>query len=232
MSPPGRPKGEYRSAQHEGTPMSASKAGSRKTKRAAIDWAEVRARLDDAQAAGEQAWTPGADETGRILRERALALAAEPGRTQTLDQSIEVVEFLLAHESYAVESAYVREVYPLENLTPLPCTPAFVLGIVNLRGEIVSVIDVRKFFDLPQIGLPDLNKVIVLESGNMVFGILADAILGVRRIPLAEIQSSLPTLTGIREKYLKGITPERTVVLDAGKLLADEDIVVQEQIGG
>ena len=211
--------------------MSTNKAGSRKTKRTAIDWAEVRARVDAAQAAGEQAWAPGADETGRILRERALALAAEPARTQTQDESIEVLEFLLAHEHYAVESSHVREVYPLENLTPLPCTPAFVLGIVNLRGEIVSVIDLRKFFDLPQTGLPDLNKVIVLESANMVFGILADAILGVRRIALAEIQPSLPTLTGIREKYLKGITPERTVVLDAGKLLADEDIVVQEQVG-
>jgi len=212
--------------------MSAGKAGSRETKRAAIDWAEVRARLDAAQAAGEQAWTPGPDETKRILRERALALAAEPGRTQSLAQSIEVVEFLLAHEHYAVESSHVREVHPLENLTPLPCTPAFVLGIVNLRGEIVSVIDLRKFFDLPQTGLPDLNKVIVLKSGNMEFGILADAILGVRRIPIAGIQPSLPTLTGIREKYLKGITPERTVVLDAEKLLTDEGIVVQTHVSG
>ena len=55
--------------------------------------------------------------------------------------------------------------------------------------------------------MPDLNKVIVLQSGNMVFGMLADAILGVRRIALAEIQPALPTLTGIREKYLKGMTP-------------------------
>ena len=211
--------------------MSTKNARSRKTGRAAIDWAEVRARLDAAQTAGERTWTPGADETGRILHERALALAAEPAGAQTLDQSIEVVEFLLAHERYAVDSAFVREVYPLENLTPLPGTPAFVLGIVNLRGEIVSVIDVRKFFDLAQTGLPDLNKVIVLESGNMVFGILADVILGVRRIALVGIQPSLPTLTGIREKYLKGITAERTVILDAAKLLADEDIVVQEQVG-
>ena len=173
-----------------------------------------------------------ASKAGSILRERALALAAEPGETQTLGQGIEVVEFSLAHERYAVESAYVREIYPLENLTPLPCTPAFVLGIVNLRGEIVSVIDLRNFFDLPQTGLPDLNKVIILGSGNMVFGILTDALLGVRRVPLAEIQPSLPTLTGIREKYLKGITPGRTVVLDAAKLLADEDIVVQEQVDG
>lgn len=177
------------------------------------------------------AWTPGADETRRVLHERALALAAEPGRTQLLAESIEVVEFLLAHERYAVESSYVREVYPLENLTPLPCTPAFVLGIVNLRGEIVSVIDLRKFFELPQTGLPDLNKVIVLDSGNMRFGILVDLILGVRRIALSDIQPSLPTLTGIRERYLKGITTERTVVLDGRKLLTDEDIVVQEQVG-
>lgn len=203
-----------------------------KPKRVAVDWTEVHARLDATQAAGEQAWTPGANETRRILHERALALAVEPDRTQTLDQSTEVVEFMLAHERYAIESSYVREVYPLENLTPLPCTPAFVLGIVNLRGEIVSVMDVRKFFDLAQTGLPDLNKVIVLESADMAFGILADVILGVRRIALADIQPSLPTLTGIREKYLMGITPERTVVLDAGKLLADEDIVVQEAVDG
>lgn len=210
--------------------MSAGKAGSGMSGRAASDWTEVHARLDAAQAAGEQAWLPGADETRRILRDRARALAVQPDGTQARAQSIEVVEFLLAHERYAVESSYVREVYPLENLTPLPCTPAFVLGIVNLRGEIVSVIDVRKFFDLPQTGLPDLNKVIVLESVDMMFGILADVILGVHRIALDEIQPSLPTLTGIREKYLKGITPQRTVVLDAGKLLADEDIVVREQV--
>jgi purine-binding chemotaxis protein CheW len=212
--------------------MSASKAGARKPKRAAIDWAEVRARLDAAQAAGEQAWAPGADQTKRILRERALALAAEPGETQTLADSIEVVEFLLAHERYAVESSYVREVYPLENLTPLPCTPGFVLGIVNLRGEILSVIDLKKFFDLPEKGLTDLNKVIVLQSGNMLFGILADVIAGVRRIPVSDIQPSLPTLTGVREEYLKGVTPGRTVILDAEKLLTDESIIVQEQVAG
>jgi len=232
MSPPDRPKGNHRNARHEGSPVTASKPALRNSMRTAIDWAEVRARLEAVQAAGEQAWMPGAGEIRRILHDRARALAAEPGKEQDFDQSIEVVEFLLAHERYAVETCHVREVCLLDNLTPLPCTPAFVLGIVNLRGEIVSVIDVRKFFDLPQTGMPDLNKIIVLGSGNMVFGLLADVILGVRRMALAEIQPSLPTLTGVREKYLKGIAPGRTVVLDAGKLLADEAIVVQEQVGG
>lgn len=124
----------------------------------------------------------------------------------------------------------MREVYPLEELTPLPCTPPFVLGIVNLRGEILSVIDIKKFFDLPEKGLTDLNKVIVLEFEDMAFGIVADAISGVRRISRAAIQPSLPTLTGIREDYLQGVTAERVVVLDAEKLLNDEKLIVNEQV--
>ena len=106
------------------------------------------------------------------------------------------------------------------------------LGIVNLRGEILSVIDIKKFFELPEQGLTDLNKIIVLQSEDMLFGILADAIAGVRRIPVAGMQPSLPTLTGIREDYLQGVTPERLVVLDAEKLLTDENIVVREQVAG
>jgi purine-binding chemotaxis protein CheW len=171
-------------------------------------------------------------ETKRILKARAEALAREPARARAAAEHIEVVEFVLAYERYAVETRYVREVSPLENLTPLPCTPAFVLGIVNLRGEILSVIDLKKFFELPEKGLTDLNKVIVLEAESMRFGILADAVSGVRRVRVDEIQPSLPTLTGVREAYLKGVTAERMVILDADKLLADERIMVLEQVDG
>ena len=201
-----------------------------KSRQAAIDWREVHQRLETARAAVERVRTPDAGETKRVLKARAQALARESEKAQAADAGLEVLEFFLAHEKYAVESRHVREVYPLENLTPLPCTPAFVLGIVNLRGEIVSVLDIKKFFDLPEKGLTDLNKVIVLQSGQMLFGILADTIAGVRRIPVAEIQPSLPALAGIREQYLRGITPDRTILLDAEKLLADEQIIVQEQV--
>ena len=197
-----------------------------------IDWREVERRLEAARVAIERIWAPTAEDTQRILKERAQALAREPARAESADAGIEVVEFTLAYERYAVASEYVREVYPLEELTPLPCTPAFVLGIVNVRGEILSVIDLKKFFDLPEKGLTDFNKLIVLESEDMVFGILADAISGVRYIPRADIQPSLPTLTGIREDYLHGVTAERVVVLDAEKLLSDEKLIVQELVGG
>lgn len=176
-------------------------------------------------------WTPSIQETQRILKARALALAQEPAPEQAAAESFEVVEFVLAHERYAIESRFIREVAVLESLTPLPCVPAFVLGIVNLRGEMLSVIDLKKFFELPDKGLGDLNKVIVLRSGDVLFGVLADAIVGVRRILLADVHPLLPTLAGIRNDYVKGITPERLVVLDAEKLLMDENIVVQEEAG-
>lgn len=164
-----------------------------------------------------------------ILRERARMLAQAPEEAGT-EETIEVVTMLLAYENYAIETAYVREVYPLRDLTPLPCTPPFVAGIVNVRGQVMSVIDLKKLFELPTQGLTDLNKVVILSDGDMEFGILADAILGVQDIPLHSLQTKLPTLTGIREDYLKGITAERLVVLDAAKMLHHDGIVVHEEV--
>ncbi len=85
---------------------------------------------------------------------------------------------------------------------------------------------------MPEKGLTDLNKVIVVHDATMVFGILSDAILGVRSIPLDSIQPSLPTLTGIRAAYLKAVTSDRLVILDAGALLADRKLIVLEEVEG
>jgi purine-binding chemotaxis protein CheW len=101
--------------------------------------------------------------------------------------------------------------------------------MINVRGQILSVIDIKRFFDLPEKGLTDLNKVIILHNDVMEFGILADVIVGVRQIPLRDIQTSLPTLVGIREEYLKGVTRERLVILDAEKLLRDKRLIIQEE---
>ena len=201
-------------------------------KKIAPAWRELECRLETAHAALSRAWEPDAEETRRTLRARAAALAKEAPAAPLADAHLEVVQFLLAEETYAVEARYVREVCLLEDLAPLPCTPAFVLGIANVRGEILSVIDIKRFFELPEKGLTDLNKILILESDAMRIGVLADAVVGVRRIPLAAIRPSLPTLTGIREEFLRGVTPERTVVLDAGRLLAAKSIVVREQVAG
>jgi purine-binding chemotaxis protein CheW len=174
--------------------------------------------------------TSGNSEQQRILKARAVDLALEPEESGAKEERIEIVEFLLANERYAIESAYISEVCPLKSLTPVPCTPAFVLGVINLHGKILSVIDLRIFFDLPVNGLSDLSKVIVLHDSSMQFGILANAIVDARRILSTTLLPSLPTLTGVRAEYLMGITEERLVVLDGGKILSDRSIVVHENV--
>lgn len=201
-----------------------------KEKERVIDWAEVRRRLEKAALALEQGLQPPQKVQEKILRERARILALETEKSETAGESIEIVEFLLAHERYGIESRYVREVCSLTEITPVPCTPPFVLGIINLRGRIVSVIDIRKFFDLPEQGLTDLNRVILLGSGEMEFGILADAVSGVRNLMSSDLQATLPTLTGIREEYLKGISKGRQVILDGGRLLSDKGIIIEEGV--
>ena len=88
--------------------------------------------------------------------------------------------------------------------------------------------DLKKLFNLPEKGLTELNKVIIIYNDTMEFGILADRILAVRSIPLAEIQPAPATLSGIGAEYLRGIARERLVVLAAEKILNDRNIVVHE----
>ncbi len=141
--------------------MKGKKAPSQQKQSAAPDWAEVHHRLEAAQAALEREWTPTPEQKKKILKERAGALAREPKDRAAAGEFVEVVEFLLSYERYGIESSYVREIYPMKELTPLPCTPPFVLGIINVRGEIVAVIDNKKFFELPEKGHTDLNKLVI-----------------------------------------------------------------------
>ncbi|MGA2546544.1 MAG: chemotaxis protein CheW [Rectinemataceae bacterium] len=194
-----------------------------------VDWNEVHLRLEEAAAALEQGATPSEEKRRSILRERARALALETGPAATAKDLIDVIEFRLASEAYAIEYSYVREVHPLRDFTPLPGTPPFILGIVNLRGQIISVVDLRVFFNLPAKGLGDLNKVIVVRDERMEFGILADEVTGVRAIPRISIQPPIPTLSGIGSEYLIGITDEGMLVLDANTILRDERIIVEQK---
>jgi purine-binding chemotaxis protein CheW len=165
-----------------------------------------------------------------ILRARARALAQPPAVVAPSETLLEILEFRLAQERYAVETRHVREVQPLRDLTPLPCTPSFVLGIVNVRGRILPVLDLKRLFELPEKGLTDLHRIILVHGADLEFGLLADVIVGVQTIPADSLQSSLPTLTGVRAEYLKGVTADRLVVLDLARILEHPRIVVHEEI--
>lgn len=167
-------------------------------------------------------------EAQLILRARARALARPAAPLAPAGSTLELLEFGLAKERYALETRHVQGVHPLRELTPLPGTPPFLLGIVNVRSRIVPVLDLKKFFELPEQGLTDLHRVILVRGDDIELGVLADSTHGVHDIPAASLQPSLPTLTGIRAQYLLGITATRVVVLDFDRILSDPSIIVRQ----
>jgi len=165
-----------------------------------------------------------------ILKYRAKLLAEEQEKEEVDESTVEIIEFLLSYERYGIESSYIKEVYSMKDFTTVPCTPNFVKGITNLRGEIISIVDIKKFFDLPDKGLTDLNRVLIVKKNDMKMGILADRILGVKIVSNKNIKTDFTSMSDRRSKYLKGITPDHLIILNVAKILTDPNFIVDEEV--
>jgi len=193
-----------------------------------VDWAAVRGRLvrlaTDAAAGG----LTEADKS-RVLKDRTALLAQVVAPKDDDAATVQVLEFLLGSERYAVDTSSVREVNVLKEITPVPRTPDFILGVIGVRGRICSVVDLGRVFGLPPSEPGPGARAIVMANRTMEFAIRADEVVGMRHVSIAALQTSLPTLTGARQKYLRGVTAERIAVLDAERLLTDEALVVRDE---
>jgi purine-binding chemotaxis protein CheW len=166
-------------------------------------------------------------QTQQILRERARVLAKETTRDgSSQEETMRIVEFSLARERYAVEAVFVRSVQQIQQLTPLPCTPAFVLGIINVHGRILSVVDLRAFFDLSPISTAQREAVIILRTEKLELGVLIDEVLGSWLLPVKSVKAVAPGRFGIRREYLRGIVDEQVIVLDVERILSDKRMIV------
>jgi purine-binding chemotaxis protein CheW len=195
-----------------------------------INWKKIHSQMEAAREKLELGWQITNKEKLEILKARTKTLAREVKEEKLDLEYMAVVEFMLANERYGIELNKISEVYPLKDLTPMPCTPPFILGIFNVRGQIQTIIDIKELFDLPDKELTDLNRVIIVNARRMEAGILADAILGIRSVPLSEIQPTLPTLTDIRAEYIKGVTGDQLILLDVEKIFSDKRIIVTEEV--
>jgi purine-binding chemotaxis protein CheW len=194
----------------------------------AVDWRSIHSRMDAVRERLEEGWNITEQEKEQILAARTRVLAGKETDKPLTGEYTEVAEFILAEERYGIELKFIVEVYDLKDLTRLPCTPPFILGVMNVRGKIITVVDIKKLFELPDRGLTELNKVIIVHASGMEAGILADVISGVRSVPVSKIQPALPTLTGIRAEYIKGVTGDQLVILNMEHIFSDERIIVNE----
>ncbi len=171
------------------------------------------------------------DHTKKILAQRAKLLKIQKVEEDEISgEIIQGLGFILTDERYAIDSTYVSEVIPLKNLTTLPCTPNFILGIINVRGKILSVIDIKKFFNLPEKGITNLNRVIIVKYDDIELGILADEITGNMNININNLQSKTSTITKVENDFIVGISEDRLIVLDIKEFLLNDKLIVNEEV--
>jgi purine-binding chemotaxis protein CheW len=164
------------------------------------------------------------------MDERARALARPPAQSQQTD-AIAVMTFALGAERYAIQTEYAREVVRLAEFSPVPGAPDFVLGVTNLRGEVLCLVDLRTFFDVPSQGFTDLSRIVVVGIETAEFGILVDEAFEMAALRPTDIVPPPESVAGIGREYLLGVTREALIVLDGAALLRDPRLFVNQDEG-
>jgi len=164
-----------------------------------------------------------------ILLERARnnALKISSGEYSN-NNIIKVVEFNLLTEKYAFEESFVSEILFLKELTPIPGTPAFVLGVVSYRRKILSIINLKLLFNIRERGLSDLNKVIVLDNGSNYFGVVTDTITGIREVDQNSFTPPPINLDASEMEFISGVLPDGLILLNANKILTSSKIIINQ----
>jgi purine-binding chemotaxis protein CheW len=135
----------------------------------------------------------------------------------------QLVVFQLGAELYGVEISRVHEIIRLQSVTKVPRAPSFVEGVINLRGKVIPVVDLRRRFGLPTADHTRASRIVVVELGDQVVGIVVDGVSEVLRVNTATVEPPSPVVAGIDSEYLHGIAKldDRLVILlDLDRILA------------
>ena len=162
----------------------------------------------------------------QILKERANALAIRLNLNPHSSEGTPIVEFSLFPEKYAIEARYVREVLTIKQITPIPGTPDYVMGVINYRGKIISIINLKILLGLKEKGLTEMNKALLLESGEMEFGIIVDGIIGSSNVVDEQLASPPLTISSRGAEFLSAITDSGVIMLDAERMLNSKQLIV------
>jgi purine-binding chemotaxis protein CheW len=136
------------------------------------------------------------------------------------------VTFRLENEKYGINVMQVQEVLRVSEIAPVPGAPSYVLGIINLRGNVVTVIDTRSRFGLSSAETDDSSRVVIIEADEQVVGILVDSVAEVVDLNSSEIETAPNVGTEESAKFIQGVAShddELLILVDLNKLLSDEE---------
>jgi purine-binding chemotaxis protein CheW len=177
-----------------------------------------------------------------LLERRAAQLAEVPVREDEGGR-VALVLIQLGRELYGLDVQHVSDLRPVEQITRVPRVPDWVAGVVNLRGRLLSVLDLQRFF-----GLPDAKRdeddapagasyLLAVETPGIEVALLADDVLAVESLPANQVQEATGTVRGVRPEYVRGVAERggdgdgpMLVVLDLPTMLTDERLIVQQEI--
>ena len=141
-----------------------------------------------------------------------------------------LVTFNLDREEYGVEISSVQEIIRVGQITAVPNAPQFIKGVINLRGKVIPVLNLRKRLDLPDERLTKNSRIMVVESGRKIIGMLVDSVSQVLRIPMTSVDDP-PSEVEQMKAYVRGIgkvDSRLIMIMDLNKALAKDAIAAGE----
>lgn len=142
------------------------------------------------------------------------------------DEVLQWVTFQLENETYGINVMQVQEVLRYTEIAPVPGAPEYVLGIINLRGNVVTVIDTRSRFGLPSGDVSENSRIVIIEAEKQVIGIMVDSVAEVVYLRSSEIDAAPAVGTEESAKFIQGVSNrdgQLLILVDLNKLLSDEE---------
>ncbi|EKB20020.1 MULTISPECIES: chemotaxis protein CheW [Aeromonas] len=142
------------------------------------------------------------------------------------DEVLQWVTFQLENETYGINVMQVQEVLRYTEIAPVPGAPEYVLGIINLRGNVVTVIDTRSRFGLPSGDVSENSRIVIIEAEKQVIGIMVDSVAEVVYLKSSEIDAAPAVGTEESAKFIQGVSNrdgQLLILVDLNKLLSDEE---------
>lgn len=187
---------------------------------------------EEAPAAGGGPAEPGLDRAAiqAIFEERASVLARS-SEDAARGETTGLLVLALGDERYGVDMQRVQEIEELQRLTPVPGTPAAWAGLVNLRGSMYPVLDLRRYLSLPAAEASEqrVAKVALVSAAGLTVGLMVDEVPEVRHVATEEISAPVAESAGGRPDIVRGVTPDMLSVLDLDVLLSDPALVVEDE---
>ena len=134
------------------------------------------------------------------------------------------VTFRLDCDTYGINVMQVQEVLRVSEITPVPGSPDFVLGIINLRGHVVTVVDARRRFNLPAIAASDDSRIVITETGGQVVGMLVDSVAEVLELRADQVETAPNVGNDESTRFVQGVcshSGELLILIDLNQLLGD-----------